>query len=108
MENIEDLISELDLLDLTLKNGKYTWSNKRMGAGYIATRLDRFLVSATFLIRDLNPDSFTFPLAVSNHKTISLVLATYVNLGPIPFPFNASWMRDEKAMAIVREAWILD
>ena len=30
-EKIEDLMVDLDLLDPPLKNGKYTWSNKRTG-----------------------------------------------------------------------------
>ena len=30
-ENMEDLISMLDLIDMPLKNGKYTWNNRRMG-----------------------------------------------------------------------------
>ena len=32
-ENMEDLIYELDLLYPPLKNGKYTWSNRRLGVG---------------------------------------------------------------------------
>ena len=107
MENMEDLIFELDLLDLTLKNGKYTWSNRRTGAGYIAARLGHFLVSASFLLRDLNPASFTFPSAVLDHKLISLLLATSINLGPIPFCFNSSWLKEEKSMDIVKDAWRL-
>ena len=30
-ENMEDLISDLDLINTPLKNGKYTWNNRRMG-----------------------------------------------------------------------------
>ena len=102
---MEDLIFDLDLLDLPLKNGKYTWSNRRLGAGYIATMLDRFLVSASFLLRDLNPASFTFPSVVSDHKPVSLVLATSINLGPIPFYFNSSWIQEEKSMGLVKNTW---
>ena len=40
---------DLDLLDIPLRNEKYTWSNRRTGIGHIATRLDKFLVSSTFL-----------------------------------------------------------
>ena len=34
-EKMEDLISDMDLLDIPLKNGKYTWSNIRPGVGHI-------------------------------------------------------------------------
>ena len=105
---MEDLITELDPLDMPLKNGKYTWNNRRTGAGFIADRLDQFLVSVTFLIRDLIPASFALPSDVSNHKPISLVLAPSTNLGPIPFRFNALWLQEEKSMTIIRDAWRAD
>ena len=84
-ENKEDLISELDLLDPPLKNGKYTWSNRRLGVGYIASRLDRFMVSTSFLQKDLILASFALPSTSSDHKLISLVLSTSANLGPFTF-----------------------
>jgi hypothetical protein len=37
-----DLINDWDLIDIKSVNGKYTWSNKRLGAGHIAARLDHF------------------------------------------------------------------
>ena len=76
-----------------------------MGAGYIAARLDRFLVSASFMLRDLTLTSFTMPSAVSNHKSLSLVLSTPENLGPIPLKFNFSWIQEEKSMGLVKNAW---
>ena len=73
-----------------------------MGVGYIATRIDCFLVSDTFLIRDLMLTSFTLPSTVSDHKPIALVLSNPENLGPIPFRFNSSLIQKEKAMGIVK------
>ena len=104
---MEDLIYELDLLDLPLKNGKYTWSNRRLGAGYIAARIDHFLVSASFLQKDIILASFALPSMSSDHKSISLVLSTSLNLGPIPFRFNSSCLREEKSMGIIKNAWRL-
>ena len=84
------------------------WNNRRTGVGYIAARLDRFLVSITFLLRDVNSASFALPSVVSYHKPISLVLASSVNIGSIPFGFNASWLQEEKTMTIIRDAWRAD
>ena len=102
---MEDIIIELYLLDIPLKNGKYTWNNRRTRARFIAARLDRFLVSVTFLLRDLIHASFALPSVVPDHKPISLVLASSINLDPIPFRFNVSWLQEEKAMIIIRDAW---
>lgn len=43
-ESVEDLMQDWNLIDIKLTIGKYTWSNKRVGLGHIAARLDRFLV----------------------------------------------------------------
>ena len=39
-EWVEDLMQEWDLIDIKPLNGKFTWSNKRIGPGHIAARLD--------------------------------------------------------------------
>jgi endonuclease/exonuclease/phosphatase family metal-dependent hydrolase len=38
-ENLEDLISSLDLSDIKSKKRRYTWTNRRMGKGHIATHV---------------------------------------------------------------------
>jgi hypothetical protein len=48
-EKMDDLISDLDLFDVPPTKGMYTWNNKRAGPGHIAARLDRFLISSSFL-----------------------------------------------------------
>jgi exonuclease III len=48
-ENMEDLISTLDLFDVQPSKGKFTWNNRRVGPGHIATRLDHFLIHNSFL-----------------------------------------------------------
>ena len=73
--------------------------------GYIATKLDCFLVSISFLQKDLIPASFALPSAVSDHKMISLVLSTSANLGPIPFRFKSSWLHEEKFTSLIKNAW---
>jgi hypothetical protein len=48
-EWVEDLTIDWDLEDVKRDRGKYTWSNKRVGSGHIATQLDIFLVQSSFL-----------------------------------------------------------
>jgi hypothetical protein len=47
-EWVEDLISTWDLMDIKPSRGRYTWTNKRVGPGHIAARLDRFLSAEFF------------------------------------------------------------
>ena len=39
-ENMDDLISDLDLFDVPPAKGMYTWNNRRVGFGHIVARLD--------------------------------------------------------------------
>jgi hypothetical protein len=43
-ENMEDLVSYLNLFNVKPSKGKNTWNNKRTGVGHIAARLNRFLI----------------------------------------------------------------
>ena len=43
-ENVEDIIKDWELEDIKPVCVQFTWSNKRMGPGHIAARLDKFLV----------------------------------------------------------------
>ena len=71
-EHMEDLISELDPFDVQPSKGKHTWSNKRLGVGHIATRLDRFLIHSSLLLLPLNISSKIIPWGISDHHPIAL------------------------------------
>ena len=53
-EMVDDIIMDWNLMDVKPSAGKYTWNNKRIGPGYIAARLDRFLIQDSFLLLGLN------------------------------------------------------
>ena len=84
-EWVEDLMMDWELEDIPPDRGKFTWSNKRIGPGHIAVRLDRFLVQYSLLLLGFRVDSSIIPFNMSNHKPILLELYVEKNLGPIPF-----------------------
>lgn len=102
-ELAEDLMQDLDLIDIKPTNGKFTWSNKRVGLGYIAARLDRFLVQSSFLLLGLEARMCILHSSVSDHKPISLELLTPKDLGPIPFRFSSLWTKETDFMEKVRD-----
>jgi ribonuclease HI/exonuclease III len=104
-EWVEDLMQEWDLLDIKPSNGKYTWSNKRIGPGHIAARLDRFLVQSSFLLLGLEASMHILPCSVSDHKPIKLEFLAQQNLGPIPFRFSPLWVKEPDFMKKVKESW---
>ena len=50
MESLEDFILSLDLMEIKPCLRKYTWSQKIIGQGYIAARLNKFHIHHYFLI----------------------------------------------------------
>ena len=84
LEWAEDIILGWDLVDIKPSKAKFTWTNKRIGPGHIAARLDRFLVHSSFLSLGLHASSKILPNCVSDHKPILLDLSSEENLGPIP------------------------
>ena len=101
-ERMEDLISQWGLTDIKPKNGTFTWSNKRMGPGHIAARLDRFLVSTHLL--NSYPEAKILCSPVSDHKPICLFFPPAKNLGPLPLRFNRIWMESEGVKEIISSA----
>lgn len=71
-ERMEDLIADWDLVDVKPTKGKYSWSNRRLGPGHIAARLDRFLIHGDLLLCDQLIPSKIIPSSVPDHKPISL------------------------------------
>ena len=91
------------LSDIKPKNGTFTWSNKRIGPGHIAARLDRFSVSTHFLRSYL--ESKLLCSTISDHNPICLFFPPLENLGPLPFHFNHLWLEFEGVEDIITNAW---
>lgn len=106
-EWVEDLMQDQDLLDIPPENGKYTWSNKRIGPGHIAAILDRCLVQSSFLLLGLESRLHILPCRTSDHKPILLEMSSHKDLGPIPFRFNPLWVKEPKFLKLVQDCWTL-
>ena len=87
-ELVEYLIHSWDLLDFKPKKGRYTWTNNRVGATSIYSRLDRVLVQSSLMEGKFLISSKILPNLTSNHHPISLLLEEEEDLGLIPFRFS--------------------
>jgi hypothetical protein len=104
-EFVEDLMADWELEDIPPSNGKFTWSNKRVGPGHIAARLDRFLIQSSFLTLGLRASSKLLPHYTSDHKPISLSIRPSSSLGPIPFKFSPLWPAQKDFFNLVQLSW---
>jgi len=84
-------------------NGKYTWSNKRIGKNNIKERLDRFIIQDKFANAFSEIKSKIIHNVASNHKPVALTLRKLENLGPIPFIFSSTWNDNEEVKKITVE-----
>jgi exonuclease III len=104
-EWVEDLATTWDLLDIKPAKGLCTWTNKRIGPGHIAARLDRFLVQSSLLLLGLAANAEILPHSVSNHKPIRLEIKYDQVRGPIPFRFSPNWIQDKDFLSLVSKMW---
>lgn len=95
-EALEDIIQSHNLLDFPPSNGKYTWSNQRIGNQNIKERLDRLLLQQEITRNFPLIKSKIIHASTSDHKPIVISMRKGENLGQLPFKYNKIWDQDEE------------
>lgn len=104
-EALEDIIQNHNLIEFPPTNGKYTWSNQRIGAQNIKERLDRILLQQEIVANFSLIKSKIIHITASDHKPIVLSMIKGENLGPLPFKYNKIWDQEEDFQSMVQENW---
>eukprot|EP00253_Pinus_taeda_P030717 PITA_30717 len=102
-DSLEAIIQTHNLVDIPPLNGRFTWSNKRIGNNNIKERLDQILVQERIVARFSNIQSKIILGYFSDHKPVALILDKGKNMGPLPF--NKAWDNKEEFRALVKEQW---
>ena len=91
MAIFSNFINAMNLLDLPISGGCFTWSNNRDPPSMC--RLDRFLLSCELL--EIMPSLFqkVLPKLLSDHNPV-LLCTDKNNWGPKPFRLFSYWMDD--------------
>ena len=89
-ETVEDVMRDWDLEDIKPKRVIFTCTNRRIGPGHIAARLEKFLVQQSIVVLGFISDSSILPFSMLDHKSIMLDLTKENNMGPIPSRFSPS------------------
>ena len=79
------VIEDQHLLDIQTPNGFHTWKNKQLGSRHITSRLDRFLVSESFLAGEGELGAFVMLGASSDHWPMCLEWTRLGEFVKIPF-----------------------
>lgn len=97
-----ELVDKLELVDLLLSCGKWTWTNLRVQP--VCSRIDRFLVTPAFLAQLPGVIQKTLQRPTSDHCPICLH-TDGIQWGPIPFRFDNKWLSNMKFVTLIEEVW---
>ncbi|KAL4379336.1 hypothetical protein GQ457_02G017580 [Hibiscus cannabinus] len=100
-----DFMDYTCLMELPIKGGMFTWSNRRSEDEAILEKLDRVMVSCEW--------SLNFPKAIgildvalaSYHTPIVLMLKGANKRYKRDFKFEAKWLLEEECSSNIRESW---
>ena len=97
------MIDDLDLKDLPIQGGRFTWSgglnSQRMA------RLDRFLINDKWDNLFNNVIQTMLPRPISDHCLIALEGDRGMVRGPSPFRFENMWLKEEGFKMRIKEWW---
>ncbi|RVX19759.1 Transposon TX1 uncharacterized 149 kDa protein [Vitis vinifera] len=102
MRRFSEVIDDLDLRDLPLQGGPFTWSGGLNNQAM--SRLDRFLVSKDWEGHFKGAVQCTLPRPVSDHFPI-LLDGGGVRRGPVPFRFENMWLKEEGFKDLLKRWW---
>ncbi|KAJ9702452.1 hypothetical protein PVL29_004269 [Vitis rotundifolia] len=102
MRKFAEIVNELGLVDLPLQGGECTWNGGHNNQTW--ARLDRFLVSPSWIDQFSGINQCRLPRPVSDHFPIMLV-GGGIRRGPTPFRFENMWLKAEGFKELVRSWW---
>nr|KYP50790.1 hypothetical protein KK1_027354 [Cajanus cajan] len=94
-------IEDVELIDLPLGGGKYTWFRPN---GITTSRIDRFLVSHEWLTQWPHCSQKALQRDVSDHRPI-LLKDIRLDWGPKPFRSLNCWFDDPSFLGFVEQKW---
>ncbi|RVX06495.1 hypothetical protein CK203_023651 [Vitis vinifera] len=92
MRKFAEIVDDLGLVDLPLQGGEFTWNGGHNNQAW--ARLDRFLVSLSWVDQFSGITQSRLPRPVSDHFPMTLV-GGGIRQGPVPFRFENMWLKVE-------------
>ncbi|KAL8509574.1 hypothetical protein ACS0TY_016699 [Phlomoides rotata] len=102
VKQLRNFIENSELVDLPLLKRKYTWYKDN---GESCSRIDRFLISASWYNRWPNSKQTGLKRTLSDHARILLENSQKEYWGPVPFKIVNWWMDKEDFRILVNDFW---
>ncbi|XVF39981.1 hypothetical protein PTKIN_Ptkin01aG0076500 [Pterospermum kingtungense] len=101
-----EVVLECNLHDLYMEGYPFTWSRSKGTLNGVEERLDRALVSSSWLVSFPNARLVNLVAAMSDHSPIQLELEVQVNQFPHrSFHFENCWLREKDLHDVVAVSW---
>jgi len=104
-EAFNNFIAASKLIDIPTVNGLHTWNNKQGGNRQIASRLDRFLMSESILLHNLDMEASILPIGGSDHWPVKIHFTNLDKPQNRPFRFEAFWTEHPSFMQNIQKWW---
>ncbi|XP_074352129.1 uncharacterized protein LOC141691294 [Apium graveolens] len=106
LQGFREVLDDCNLMDMEMQEYRYTWERGRGTNDWIKIRLDRALVSRTWLDTFQNAKLSNLEVTISDHTPILLepdIPKQRVNSKR--FKFENAWLRDPMCKNIAAESW---
>lgn len=98
----QSYLDKFDLVDLPLKGGKWTWSNKREKPSF--SIINQFLISSDLVLKLSGLNQKVFYRPISNHFPI-LLDSNGIQWGPSSFRIDNKWFKNSKFREMIAYVW---
>lgn len=106
ISGFQEVVSRCQLVDLDLIGHPFTWEKGRGSSGWMEVRLDRALVSYSWLSAFPQAKLFNLPFSASDHSPLLLSLCSEVRFSSVSrFRFENAWVREPLCRQLILEQW---
>ncbi|XP_057837189.2 uncharacterized protein LOC131047335 [Cryptomeria japonica] len=106
MEDFREFISTCQVVDVIPKNGKFTWTNRRLNFSKIYEKLDRFFVGEWWIDGSFSIHTNIIPQVGSDHIPVTLSTNHESPKNKNYFKFQSMWWRDPKFIELLKNWWL--
>jgi len=104
-EAFNTFIAASKLIDVPTVNGLYTWNNKQGGNRQVASRLDRFLISESIMLQNLDMEVSILLIGGSDPWPLQIHFTNMDRPHNRPFRFEAFWIDHQTFMQNIQSWW---
>lgn len=105
VEAFSTFIAASKLIDVPIVNGIHTWNNNQGGNRQVSSRLNRFLISESIMLQNLDMEANILPFGGSGHWSVQQHFNNMIKPQNQPFRFERFWIDHPTFMQNIQSWW---